>query len=417
MMAVVVLKRHKPKVVAITGSVGKTSTKAAVFAVLASKYVVRENQKNYNNEIGIPLTIIGAESGGKNIFKWLWIFFKWLFVIIFPGYPEILVLELGVDRPGDMKYFMSFIQPAVGIITNVSLSHIEFFKTVENIAKEKRVLVEAIMQDGWAILNADDENTLKMSQNTLAQLVSFGQAENAKVNASNLVYNYQGDKPEGISFKLNYEGKNIPIRLKNILAAHYVYAALVGIATGIIFKINLVDIAKALESFRSPQGRMNLIAGKAGSFIIDDTYNASPMSTLAALSVLEQLKAKRKIAVLGDMLELGDLTRSGHGEVGQKIFSSKVDIFIAVGTRMRDAVGELIALGFPSANIFQFNDPESAGEKVEQLIKAGDFVLVKGSQGMRMEKIVEKILENHNDRKNLLCRQSVEWRNKPFIKP
>ena len=162
-MAVAILKRHKPKIIAITGSVGKTSTKAAVFAVLSSKYYVRENQKNYNNEIGIPLAIIGAESGGKNIIKWAWIAIKCFFVIIFPKYPEILVFELVVDRPGDMKYFMSFIQPMVGIITNVSLSHIEFFKTVENIAKEKRILIESFNSDGYAILNADDEKVSAMS--------------------------------------------------------------------------------------------------------------------------------------------------------------------------------------------------------------------------------------------------------------
>lgn len=416
-MAKVVLKRHKPQIVAITGSVGKSSTKAAVFAVLSSKYHVRENQKNYNNEIGIPLTIIGADSGGKNIFKWLWLFIKWIWVVIFPKYPEILILELGVDRPGDMKYFMSFIHPLVSVVTNVSLSHIEYFKTVENIAKEKRVIVENLMPEGWAVLNADDEKTIKMREHTSAQVVSFGKAEDANLNASNLVYNYKDGKPEGISFKLNYEGKNIPIRLKNILAAHYVYAALVGISVGIIFRMNLVDIAKALKSFRSPQGRMNLIGGAEGSFIIDDTYNASPMSTVAALGVLAQLKAARKIAVLGDMLELGDLTESGHREVGRKIFSSKVDIFIAVGERMESAVKELIGMGFLSSNIFQFDDPISAGAKVGELIKEGDFVLVKGSQGMRMEKIVEKILANPMDRENLLCRQSTEWQNKPFVKP
>ena len=108
-MAIVVLKRHKPIIVAITGSVGKTSARTAIFAMLSAKFNVRENQKNYNNEIGIPLTIIGGESGGKNILKWIWIFLKWLFVIVFPMYPEILVFELGVDRPDDMKYFMSFI--------------------------------------------------------------------------------------------------------------------------------------------------------------------------------------------------------------------------------------------------------------------------------------------------------------------
>ncbi|KKP95352.1 MAG: UDP-N-acetylmuramoyl-tripeptide-D-alanyl-D-alanine ligase [Candidatus Moranbacteria bacterium GW2011_GWE1_36_7] len=416
-MAVAVLKRHKPKIVAITGSVGKTSTKAAVFSVLSSKFDVRENQKNYNNEIGIPLTIIGAQSGGRNIFKWLWVFLKWILTIVYSKYPEILVLELGVDRPGDMKYLTSFLKPMVSVVTNISLSHIEFFKTVENIAKEKRVLVEAVPQDGFVILNADDEFAVKMSEYTLAQPVTFGLAENAQINASNVIYNYQNEKPEGISFKLNYDGKNVPIRLKNILAAHYVYAALVGIASGIIFKLNLVEIAKALEDFHAPCGRMNLIKGLHGSFIVDDTYNASPMSTLAALDVLGDLKGTRKMAVLGDMLELGDLSQASHREIGHKIFKLKLDIFIAVGTRMKAAVAELIALGYPAGNIFQFDDSESAGKKIKELLNEGDFVLVKGSQGMRMEKVVEQIMENSSELENTLCRQSKDWRKKPFVKP
>jgi UDP-N-acetylmuramoyl-tripeptide--D-alanyl-D-alanine ligase len=216
---------------------------------------------------------------------------------------------------------------------------------------------------------------------------------------------------------LNYEGKNIPIRLRHILAGHYVYAALVGIATGIIFKLNLIEIAEALENFRSPAGRMNLINGVNGSFIIDDTYNASPMSTLAALGVLAELKGKRKIAVLGDMLELGDLTEEGHREVASKAVALKIDIFVAVGSRMKFAVAELMALGYSASSIFQYDDPESAGKKILELLSEGDFVLVKGSQGMRMEKIVENILANPGDREKLLCRQSIGWHKKPFVKP
>lgn len=416
-MAAAVLFRHKPKIVAITGSVGKTSTKAAVFTVLSSKFFVRENEKNYNNELGIPLTIIGAGSGGSNIFKWIWVFLKWIFVLIFPRYPEILVLELGVDHPGDMKYFMSFIKPYVGIVTNVSFSHIEFFKTVDNIAKEKGKLIESLSQDGFAILNSDDESTVKMGRTALAQVITFGQSEDAKINASHVTYNYGESGPEGISFKLNYDGKNIPIRLKNILAAHYVYAAMAGIAAGIVFKINLVDIAKALESFHCPTGRMNLLRGINGSFIIDDTYNASPMSTIAALGVLEELKAKRKIAVLGDMLELGDKTEFGHREVARKVSKIGANIFVAVGDRMKFAVAELIAHGFSSSNIFQFNNPDDAAKKIQEIAMEGDFILVKGSQGMRMEKVTKKIVADKDDVKNLLCRQSKEWRKKPFIKP
>lgn len=416
-MAMVILKRHKPKIIAITGSVGKTSTRAAVFAVLSSKYYVRENQKNYNNEIGIPLAIIGVESGGKNILKWIWIVIKWFFILIFPKYPEILVFELGVDRPDDMKYFMSFIHPIVGIITNISLSHIEFFKTVENIAREKRILVESLATDGYAVLNADDELVIEMSNHTKAQVLTYGLDESATVNASNPIYNYEENKPAGISFKLNYDGKNIPIRLKNLLASHYVYAALAAVSVGTIFKINLVDIARALEPLRAPTGRLNLLEGIRRSYIIDDTYNASPISTLAALSVLGQLEAKRKIAVLGDMLELGEQTEIGHRDVGRKVFSTKIDIFIAVGERMQYAIEQLIALGFPRANILHFNDPSSAAEKVSQIVREGDFVLVKGSQGMRMEKIVEKIIADPSQAKNILCRQNREWKKKPFARP
>ncbi|EKE18716.1 MAG: hypothetical protein ACD_9C00255G0003 [uncultured bacterium] len=416
LMAIAVLRRHKPKIVGITGSVGKTSTKAAVFAVLSSKYYVRENQKNYNNEIGIPLTIIGAQSGGRNIFKWISIFFKWISVVILPGYPKILILELGIDRPGDMAYLMSFIKPLVGVVTNVSLSHVEFFDTVENIAKEKRVFIESLDGDGFAILNIDDENAIKMNEHTAAQVMTFGKKEEAKVNASHVVYNYNENMPDGISFKLNYEGKNIPIRLRNILAAHYVYPALAGVACGIIFKINLVDIAKALEEFRAPAGRMNLIKGVNESFVIDDTYNASPASVLAAIEVLRELKASRKVALIGDMLELGGQTESAHREIGKEIFSSNIDLFVAVGERMKHAVSELIAMGYSTENIFQFDNFQQAEKKVLELLRKGDLVLVKGSQGMRMEKIVEKILAEGQNASMLLCRQSKDWKSRPFVK-
>jgi UDP-N-acetylmuramoyl-tripeptide--D-alanyl-D-alanine ligase len=405
--AVAVLKRHKPKIVAITGSMGKTSTKEAVFAVLSSKFDVRKSEKNYNNEIGIPLVIIGAESGGKNIFKWAWVFLKWLYDLVTPFYPEILVFELGVDRPGDMKYFMSFIKPDVGIVTNVSLSHVEFFKTIENTAREKRILIESLGADGVAILNMDDELVLEMKKHTKAEVMTFGTDTEAVVNASNIIYNLENGKPEGISFKLNYEGKNMPIRMRNFFALHYVYAALAAISTGIVFKINLVDIAKSLETLKPAAGRLNLLEGINGSGIIDDTYNASPASTISALEVLAALPGKRKIAVLGDMLELGNETENGHREVAKRILDLKIDNFIAVGKRMEHAAGFLISSGFPV----------SAAEKVFRIIQKGDLVLVKGSQGMRMEKIVEKLIVDGSKAHELLCRQNSEWKKKEFANP
>lgn len=417
LLARTVLARRRPVIVAITGSVGKTSTKVAVSRVLSAKFEVRENQKNYNNEIGIPLTIIGAESGGKNLFKWIKVFLKWFGAISVGKYPQVLILELGVDRPGDMAYFMSFIKPNISIVTNVGTSHLEYFRTIENIAKEKGVIVESLKGNDFAILNADDDRTLEMQKRTEGKIMTFGKKDNATVSAANIIYNYDHQGPTGISFKLSFEGKTIPIRLKKILAAHQVYAALAAIAAGMAMKINLVEIAKALETLEPPTGRMNLLKGISGSFIVDDTYNASPLSTIAALEVLGELKAKRKIAVLGDMLELGTETKSGHQEIGRKIFTEKIDLLLAVGERMRFAVAELITLGWAEEKILQFDDPMEAGEQLKKLIKKEDFVLVKGSQGMRMEKVVQQILAEDQDAEKFLCRQNLEWRNKPFVKP
>jgi UDP-N-acetylmuramoyl-tripeptide--D-alanyl-D-alanine ligase len=418
LMALAILKRHSPKIVAITGSVGKTSTKDAVFAVLQSKYVVRENKKNYNNEIGIPLTIIGAESGGRNLFGWVRVFLKWIYALVFTfDYPEILILELGIDHPGDMKYLMSFVKPYIGVVTNISLSHIEYFKTMDNIAKEKRVLIEELPKNGFAILNADDERTLAMVKKTSAKVITFGENKQAKINFSNFVYNYKDDKPDGISFKLNYDGANIPIRLRLMLAQHSVYTALAAISVGVALKINLIDIAKSLENLKLSSGRTTFFEGLKESYLLDDTYNASPKSTISALSILENLKAKRKIAVLGDMLELGDETENGHREVGKKLLEMKIDFFIATGKRMGFAIEEMLEGGYAKEKIIFCKSPLEAAQKVLNLIKKGDFILIKGSQGMRMEKVVEKLLANPKKDLESLCRQSKDWKNKPFSRP
>jgi UDP-N-acetylmuramoyl-tripeptide--D-alanyl-D-alanine ligase len=414
MMARAVLARHKPKVVAITGSVGKTSANTAIFSVLSTKFRVRDNQKNYNNETGVPLTIIGTESGGKNLLKWFRVFTKWLSVLVSSDYPDILVLELGVDRIGDMNYFMSFIKPTVGVVTNISSSHLEYFQSVDNIAKEKGLLVEALDPGGFALLNADDPRVVQMMERTQAQVINYGMDRNAEIWASDITYCYRDGSAAGISFSLNHAGGTAEIRLPNMLAAHQAYAVLAGMAAGIVFKIDLADIISALEPFKSPAGRMNLLEGRNGSSVIDDTYNASQASTVAALSVLGELKTDRKLAVLGDMLELGVENESGHRVVGQKVFTSKVDIFVAVGKRMEIATSELISLGFPAPNILQFADPDSAAEGLVKLVKRGDLILVKGSQGMRMEKVVESLLAEPGQASNVLCRQSKGWKKIPF---
>ena len=418
-LAKLILKKYQPKVIGITGSVGKTSAKEAVLAVLSVAYRTRGNIKNYNNEIGLPLTIIGAISPGRSLLGWVVIFFKALKLLIIQdkNYPEILVLEMGVDRPGDMEYLLSFIKPTVGIITNISGSHLEFFKSIENILREKGKLIKSLPENGLAILNSDDDRLLAFRDKLKNPVSFFGLEDKAEIKASDVSFNFNNFEPQGISFKLNFEGKFIPIRLPSVLAPHLIYAALSAVAAGIFFKINLVDIASALEDFVPPLGRMNLIDGANSSYLIDDTYNSSPASTLAALNVMGSLKALRKIVALGDMLELGEDSENGHKEVLLHALKSGVAIFFVVGDRMKRAAFELEKSGKLSGKVFYFDDPELLGLELGKGLREGDLVLVKGSQGMRMEKAVFEIMDSKEDAEKLLCRQSKDWRKKPFLKP
>jgi len=427
-MSSLVLKRYRPWVIGITGSVGKTSTKEAVFSILASHFRVRKSEKNYNNEIGIPLTIIGSESGGNSIFGWMLVFLKWFSIMVFPiKYPEILVLEMGADRPGDLKYLSSFIKLKIAIITDVSDSHLEFFKSIENVAKEKGTLARNLREKSLSILNIDNPHIRKMKSQLKSKIITFGFSEDSDVRATDIGFNYVSEenglllskenrKIKGISFKLNYKGTIIPVRLNNVLSRHNVYSALAGICAGIEMGINLVEIATSLENFCLPFGRMNLIRGIKNSFIIDDTYNSSPVSSGAALEVLGEIEAGRKIAVLGDMLEIGANTETGHRQVAKIFLEIGGNIFFAVGERMKFAADELQKRGFNQENLYIFENPMDAGRKLQEIMRERDLILVKGSQGMRMEKVVEEVMAEPNKSGMYLCRQSRTWKEKPWKK-
>lgn len=426
-MAVSVLKKYNPRIVSVTGSVGKTSTKEAIFSVLATKFRVRRSEKNYNNEIGLPLTIIGANSGQCFLLQWARVFLKWLWVMIAPlEYPEILILEMGADRQGDIKYLTDFIKSEVGVVTDVSASHIEFFKNLETVAKEKGTLINKLNEDGLAVLNFDNSYVENMKNQTKARTVGFGFGQDADMRATDILFVYHKESGatdskttgeiKGISFKLNYKGTSIPVRLGNILARHQIYSALAAAAVGEWFGLNLVEIGMALENFSVPCSRMNLIEGIKNTSIIDDTYNSSPSAAMAALDVLGEIKAKRKIVVLGDMLELGNESEKNHQSVGRKFLEIKGDIFFAVGKYMEVAVAELKKNAFPRENIYIFSNPEEAGRKLQEIMKEGDLILVKGSQGMRMEKVIEEIMAKPQKAEELLCRQNEEWKKLPFCR-
>ena len=430
-LAKVVLKRYKPEIIGVTGSVGKSSTREAIFTVLSSEFNVRQSEKNYNNELGVPLTILGCKSANKSFLGWLIVIFKGLVLILFrsKSYPKILVLEMAADHPGDIKYLTSIAPCKVGVVTTVGEVHLEFFGSLENIVKEKQAIVTHLEKDGVAVLNADDKLVLGMQEKIKARVITFGFSPEAEVKAIEMALaglEVGGEKMEegvtpesqwdlrewGVNFKLSYKGNVVPVFLPRVLGKQQVYAALAGAAVGLVYGLNLVQISKALENYKSPAGRMNLISGIKHTMLIDDTYNASPISTKAALDVVKEIAlpaGSRKFAVLGDMLELGSYSEEGHKEVGKRIVESGIDFLVTVGRRALDIAEGAQDMGFDEDKIISYDDTTEAGLFLQKEIKSGDLILIKGSQGMRMERIVKELMAEPLKAGSLLVRQDKSW--------
>ena len=419
------IKRFKPLIVGVTGSVGKTSAKEAIYFVLRKKYKVWRSVKNYNNEIGIPLTVLGMDHRGKNIFGWVGEITRSFLKIIVKGkyYPEILVLEMGADRPGDIDYLTSITPPFIGIITAIGEIpvHVEFFAGPQEVAKEKSKLIQALPYNGFAVLNTDDGTVLDIKDRTKAKIVEFGFGKDADVVASNYeirIKNTRGENsvPEGIVFKIDYRGKTVPIRLQNVFGKPQVYAASAAVACGLVMNMNLVEISDALAEYQSPPGRLGLVRGIKNSLIIDDSYNASPQAVHEALDLLESLPAKRRIAVLGDMLEIGKYSEVAHRAIGDKA-AKFVDLLFTVGPKARFIADEAMVRGIEKnarvlkqTEVSSFDDSIEAGKKLDGIIKPGDLILVKGSQSIRTERVVEEIMAEPQKAKDLLCRQEETWK-------
>ena len=320
---------------------------------------------------------------------------------------------------GDISYWPVFIKCCVGAITAIGEIpvHVEFFQSVNQVAREKSNLVRSLNEDGWAVLNYDDERVRAMIKKTSAQIFTYGFDEQADLRASNFEQRLDNLNEAGISFKVDYQGSNVPVRLKNIYAKHQVHSVLAGMAVGLIFKMNLVEIAEALRGYRPIVGRLHLLRGVKKTWIIDDTYNSSPSSALGALDLLEKISNSRgdgepgrKIAALGDMLELGAFTEQAHRQIGARA-AQVVDILLAVGERSIFMADQAKKSGLTNDKVLYFASSEDAGRELQNLIREGDVILVKGSQSIRMEKIVKEIMAEPERTKELLVRQEEGWEN------
>jgi UDP-N-acetylmuramoyl-tripeptide--D-alanyl-D-alanine ligase len=409
-----IIKKYQPKIIAVTGSVGKTSTKDAIYSVISKSFHVRKSEKSFNSEIGVPLTVLGCNNAWNNPIKWLQNIYQGLDLILFRrSYPEWLVLEVGADRPGDIKQITRWLKPDVVVVTKFSKipAHIEYFKDKNAIILEKGFLVSALKHDGTLILNSDDEDAFSFKSKTENKVVTYGLEGNTEVRATNysIYYSEKTAEPFGIYFKVEYAGNCLPVKIIGTLGMNNIYSSLAALAVGINLGLNLVEATENLSAHIAPRGRMSLIRGIKNSLIIDDTYNSSPVALTSALETLKSLKIKKKkIAMLGDMMELGKHTAEAHKEVGM-LAATACDILVTVGLRSRALAESAIDNGLDEDSVLQFDSSEEAGLYIKNIIKEGDIILVKGSQSTRMEKIVKEIMAEPACASELLVRQDEEW--------
>ncbi len=398
-----ILKKYKPEIISITGSVGKTSTKDAIYTVLSDSVHIRKSEKSFNSELGVPLTILGCQNGWNDPIIWAQNILIGIELIFFKSeYPKCLVLEIGADHPGDILSISKWLKSDIVVITKIGEVpvHVEAFPSIKDLIIEKSHLIKTLKDDGVLVLSTDDKEVVNLSKNIKQKCVSFGMKQLATVNASDPSIVYDEKKvPVGMSFKLNVQGNSIQIKMNGILGIQQIYPVLAGIAVGIVKNIQLNKIIDSLDKYTSPKGRMNILKGINGSIIIDDTYNSSPDALYEGLNTLASLQVSgKRIAVIGDMLELGSYSGDEHKKAGIQAMQS-CDILVTVGQRSKAM----------SSTAISFDNSIEAGEYLKGLVGIGDTIFVKGSQSMRMERVCKTLLEESEKAEELLVRQEPEW--------
>jgi len=350
------------RIIGITGSVGKTTTKEVVTRVLARHYNVLHSTGSYNNEIGLPITLLHLNDEHERV-----------------------VLEMGMYVRGDIRFLAEIARPHVGIVTNVEPVHLERAGTIENIALGKRELVESLppAPEGVAILNYDDARVRAMAEHTRARVFFYGLSPQADLWADEV----ESQGLEGIRLRLHYGRSHLYVKVP-LLGQHSAHTVLRATAAGLVEGLDWQEI---IEGLRAPGTQLRLVAvqGPRDSLILDDTYNSSPPSALAALNLLKEMDG-RKIAVLGDMLELGDYEEEGHLKVGCRAADVVAEL-ITMGERAHHIARGAELCGLPRDHIHETPDCETAIAVLREILRPRDVILVKGSRGMRMERIVAAI--------------------------
>ncbi len=418
-MARSLLSIYKPRVIAVTGSVGKTSTKQAIGAVLALRDPsVRVAIGSFNTDWGVPLTVIGGEYPAGSALKWLTVLLRGVRLLLWKDerYPRMIVFEFGADRPNDIARLVALVRPSIGVVTSISPVHLERLGSIENIAREKLGLLSGLPKTGTAIVNSAVARTWDVKGRSTAPIVTAGLDTDADVFASDVSMrtHRHGSLPgRGTTFKLHWKGSVVPCTLVDIAGWAAVESSCLAAAVGLSFGMNLIEISDQLRHVAWPAGRMRIIDGIRHTILIDDTYNASPKAMLQAINVLEYLalnEGRSTWAVLSDMVDLGDETESAHREIGRAVAEKRPGALVVVGINARFIAAEAIAAGFPPERVYKMTDAWEVGRYLQENIREGDVVLVKGSQMMRMERVVKELMAKPLDAATLLVRQQWWWR-------
>ena len=404
-----ILSKYKPKVVMITGSVGKTTTKDAVAAALGTHYNLRASEKSYNSEFGLPLTVIGAKNPWENPAAWFRVFQEALALVMLPSlYPKLLVLEVGADRPGDLARILRIAKPDVVVVTRLPdvPVHVEAYASPQAVRDEEFAPAYALAHGAPLVISADDPHARVMAARVPADVRTFGFAKDAQVRLTDPSF-FADEKGGGMTASVG----QYTVRVTGALGRPQLYAPAAAIAVALALGMEIEEALTGLKEYLPPPGRARILRGKNGTLIIDDSYNASPAAVEEGLSSLTLIPdVNRKIAVLGDMLELGRYSVEEHERVGT-LAAQKADILVTVGSRSRATHAAALKAGMSEDRAFSFDTSNEAAVALLDMIAERDVVLVKGSQSVRMERVSEALLLDPLDASRLV-RQEQEWKRR-----
>ncbi len=416
------IKRYQPTVIGVTGSQGKTSVRLALTRLLEDAgRSVRTPKKNYNNEFGFPLGILGLESAGRSSMGWLRVLLRARRIARGKdkNFPKTLVLEYGVDKKGDMDHLLSITRPLIAVVTGVSTIHAAGYENVAELAGEKMKLARVVPERGLVVLNADETHVRERLTDLKASMLTYGFSEDADVRIMDLHLVTRPDDWFGVdemAAELNVTIKGTreiyALSLKNMAGRPVASTAAAAIALGEYLGLDVVDLIASLSKMRSIPGRMSLLPGIKGTLILDDSYNASPAAVRAAVETLadfDPVAGARRIAALGSMAELGRYTEDEHRHVGFVVAEMGIDLLLCVGEGARDIARSAEEAGMKKEMVHEFETSVAAGRWLDQELHSGDVVLVKGSQSSRMEKIVKDIMAEPVRAGELLVRQDSRW--------